>query len=174
MLKSLVIIITSWQWRCTRPTNGRLFVEFSLIGENVEERIFETFKSNIGEHALRANLTRAKVLNTRNLQISDETLGGQNKFTFRGFTKKSNGKKILLFVQEAKSGVLLPDGNVSICCQDYALEGIRGNLGRETLTDIYNKIEIGEDKDQFLSGKFRPCVNCEHYKPVGSSFTGHA
>jgi len=59
--------------------------------------------------------------------------------------------------------VLLPSGEVNICCMDYSLSCIYGNLATETFASLrahWNDTYLGE----FASGRLAACSNCEYYK----------
>ena len=67
-------------------------------------------------------------------------------------------------------GVLLPNGSVSLCCNDYGLKTILGNLQFDDLNFIYNKIENNpETKAQFSKGEFAGCLGCEHYRDISNN-----
>ena len=66
-------------------------------------------------------------------------------------------------------GVLLPDGNVNLCCNDYSVGAIIGSLNNTKLDKIYNQEKIlSED---FIYGKNSVCKKCsiinlfEFFKP---------
>ncbi len=59
--------------------------------------------------------------------------------------------------------VMLPTGEVNICCDNYSLSQIKGNL----LNSSYDEIQDTWYKDncqKFISGELLPCHECEHYK----------
>jgi hypothetical protein len=61
--------------------------------------------------------------------------------------------------------VLLPDGQLNLCCMDYGLRGILGNLSIHSLKTIYsdwNKRNI----NVFAKGKLSPCIECEYYRNI--------
>lgn len=61
--------------------------------------------------------------------------------------------------------VLLPDGRTNICCQDYKLSCITGDLRNQKYEEI---VKFDRFKDDFSSGKLIPCTNCEYYKKLPS------
>lgn len=147
-----------------------------LIGDSFHKDI----KSLLDDHLERgliksSQIQQANILNTRNSTIDPSKLRIKN-VTTRDFIKESSRKQKNYYCsyRRLNSAVLLPNGQVTLCCQDYNLDFILGNLKTEKLNDLYNKIE-SDDKlsNMFLKGEFFPCTKCEHYKPTDSSFSGH-
>jgi len=63
--------------------------------------------------------------------------------------------------------VLMPDGTAALCCQDYGLRHITGNLLHESLDDFFNNSEYKHIING-LSGKLRNeilCNSCEYAVP---------
>ena len=56
--------------------------------------------------------------------------------------RRNNGVKTLDF------NVLLPNGNVTLCCMDYGLKHILGNL----VTDSYESLFTGEEYKRIQAG----------------------
>ena len=61
-------------------------------------------------------------------------------------------------------GVLLPNGDINLCCQDYSLKGIIGNLRKKNLNELYNQDIIFEKN--FHKGEYNLCKKCEYYKNI--------
>ena len=61
--------------------------------------------------------------------------------------------------------VLLPDGQLNLCCMDYGLRGILGNLSKIPLNTIYSNWSE-QNMDAFVKGKLSPCLECEYYQHV--------
>jgi len=61
--------------------------------------------------------------------------------------------------------VVLGDGKMNICCQDYNLSCIVGDLNNNHYDVIYKKW-FSENYLDFANGKLSPCTNCEFYKPI--------
>ena len=62
--------------------------------------------------------------------------------------------------------VILGDGKMNICCNDYSLRGIIGDLSSGNLNDIYKNWYF-ENGDKLIKGKLEPCVDCEYYRVLG-------
>ncbi len=122
----------------------------------------------------KSQIIKAKVLNTRNSSIGEQEIN-LDHISFRDESLVARTDDIYYCAyRRLNQGVLLPNGNVSLCCQDFSLEYILGNLIGETLDDLYIKIQSSkEESEYFVSGAFFPCTKCEHYKKVEESFTGH-
>ena len=104
----------------------------------------------------------AKYLNTRAAAINPKKFGlkqtAKNTLVEGGY---------FCSYQRLNQGVLLPNGKVSLCCQDYGLEAIIGDLKINSIDEIYNSIEKNEDlRNKFTEGNFSPCKRCEHYSPL--------
>ncbi len=59
--------------------------------------------------------------------------------------------------------VVLGDGKMNICCQDYNLSCIVGDLNNNHYDDIY-KDWFSKNSLEFASGKLNPCIKCEFYR----------
>lgn len=62
--------------------------------------------------------------------------------------------------------VLLPNGDVTVCCADLNSKGVIGNINKETLFDIYKKPQRLEMLNKFIRGKKKDidlCKNCETF-----------
>ena len=67
--------------------------------------------------------------------------------------------------QRLNQPVILGDGKMNICCNDYSLRGIIGDLGKNKLTRIY-KNWYKDNCYNFIYGKLEPCTDCEFYRPI--------
>ena len=67
---------------------------------------------------------------------------------------KNKGKVFCSRSPELKQNVLLPNGNIYVCCCDYGLEFNKGNLleDRNTLNNTIDPTEL--------------CLKCEHARPL--------
>jgi radical SAM protein with 4Fe4S-binding SPASM domain len=62
--------------------------------------------------------------------------------------------------------VLLPNGDVTVCCADLNSKGVIGNIINETLFKIYSKPERKEMLRKFMDGKKQEidlCKDCETF-----------
>ena len=62
--------------------------------------------------------------------------------------------------------VLLPNGDVTVCCADLNSKGVIGNITTEKLFDIYSKPERREMLHKFMQGKKKEielCKDCETF-----------
>ncbi len=62
--------------------------------------------------------------------------------------------------------VLLPNGDVTVCCADLNSKGVIGNIKKERLLDIYNKPQRKEMLRKFIQGKKKEidlCKDCETF-----------
>ena len=156
------------------PGEDRLVV--LLIGNDFHEDIKRLVYSRVANGSLNeSQIYRAKTLNTRNSAIDVDKLGVSQVST-RPFVQEDSGHKENYYCayRRLNAGVLLPNGQVTLCCQDYNLEFILGDLKTDSMETLYTRIETSPELSQkFLAGEFFPCTKCEHYKPLSSSFSGH-
>jgi len=112
---------------------------------------------------------RAKYLNSRAGAIIPA------KFHKKSTQKvRIDGATYYCAYQRLNRGVMLPNGDVTICSQDYGLKRVLGSLLIDSLDSIYSRIEADQAmKTQFLAGEFSPCTECEHYRPVTESPSGN-
>ena len=61
--------------------------------------------------------------------------------------------------------VILGDGKMNICCNDYSLRGIIGDISKKSLSDIYDDWYSSKSND-FIKGKLEPCIDCEYYRVI--------
>ncbi len=144
-------------------------IDFSifLIGEDFHPLIQNTINNLVDKFDLSDKVIKAKYLNTRASSIDP------NKFGLKQTTKKNSEKGgYFCSYQRLNQGVLLPNGKVAMCCQDYGLETIIGDLKIQSIDEIYTSIENDKNwRIKFINGTFSPCNKCEHYSPVNREIT---
>jgi len=145
-------------------------VDFFLIGENWHDSIKEIIELSVSDGLFsEENVLKARYLNTRASAISVELFGLKTSGTMI-----KNKDKYHCAYKRLNQGVLLPNGRVVLCCQDYGMVHTIGSLKQSKLEDIYNSIESDEKlKSMFEEGEFSPCNKCEHYLPIGTPATGN-
>ena len=135
--------------------------EVFLIGESLHHSISTAIESHKKE------VVQAKYLNTR--------VGAVNAESFKlkvSETIREESATYYCAYKRLNQGVMLPNGRVALCCQDYGLEHVLGSLLESPLSELYSAIQRNEiTKDAFEKGKFSPCNRCEHYRPLSASQT---
>jgi len=66
--------------------------------------------------------------------------------------------------------VLLPNGDVVLCCMDYSLKHIIGNLIKQNYAEIFNSKEflmIVETNENSGFSKCSICKSCDNITPIG-------
>ena len=149
-------------------------VKIQVIGENfeknVEKLISELLNKNI---LLEQNINITKKISSRSNALDQEQL---NTLNFKKYEKhRSNIKTNNFFLKEKKyyycsvkrlnKSVLIPNGKLNICCMDYSLNGIVGDLNNQKLNEIY-KFKNEKFREDFIYGNLKSCKNCEYYKYV--------
>lgn len=94
------------------------------------------------------NLVRESLLKPRLLSLKD-----------RWNTSYQAGEKTCGCVEHLYHNVLLPNGDVSLCCMDYGLEHILGNLHQQTYEDV-----IPQDQQCFSLCNY--CENATDPQPI--------
>lgn len=67
---------------------------------------------------------------------------------------------------QIKYGILFPNGIVSLCCMDYELKHILGNLDKDSYPDLYSSIEYKKIRKMWKSYDSNIiCRECEFFIP---------
>jgi len=134
-----------------------------LIGDDFHlniKNIVEKYKKILDKE----KFLKAKYINTRNSNIDTNKFNLQQTKKIDAYKSKN---KYYCSYRRLNRGVLLPSGDVALCCNDYGLDYLRGSLKKNNLNDLYNSIENNEkDAKSFSDGTFSPCNKCEHYTPI--------
>jgi len=78
-------------------------------------------------------------------------------------TKNINKKGCMLLMHQM---VLLPNGDVTVCCNDLNAKGVIGNIKSRSIFDVYNSPERRVYLDKLNAGKkheLELCKNCESF-----------
>ena len=145
--------------------NPEIKCDIFLIGDEVHRSIAST----VAEACSFQNVefVSAKYLNTRNSSVDAGKFG-----LLSSVSQRSSNERFMCSYKRLNRGVLLPNGDVTLCCQDYGLERILGNLKAMSLEDIYKVIENHVQwSEDFKAGRFYPCVKCEHYTTIDNNHT---
>ena len=81
------------------------------------------------------------------------------------FLKKLNLRFYYCSYKRLKQPVLLGNGDLNICCMDYGLRSIIGNLTQKNINEIYRHWEKNYG-ESFSNGTYIPCNKCEYYELV--------
>lgn len=133
-------------------------------GSHVYGPLHEKLEGIFG-HVERRNLDTD--LHTRANNVKQEKIAVKHQDRHEGkiecdvVLRRKNGVKTLDF------NVLLPNGNVTLCCMDYGLKHILGNL----LTDSYESLFEGDEYKRIQAGLLDGdldilCRTCKEAKPI--------
>ena len=125
----------------------------ALISKLIDEKIISKNSVDIRDH-----------LHSRNGDVVDMNDFRMDKTNLEEQNNKENKRLYYCSYGRLDQGVMLPNGDVNLCCQDYSLKGIIGNLKKENLKEIYKQKKIYQ-KD-FMYGQYSLCRNCEYYSYV--------
>ncbi len=81
------------------------------------------------------------------------------------FLNKIKFKFYYCSYKRLKQPVLLGNGDLNICCMDYGLRSIMGNLTERKINEIYSIWEQNYG-ERFSNGTYLPCNKCEYYEMV--------
>ena len=132
-----------------------------VIGEDFEEKVKILLKKLIIEKVIsETQVEIRKHLVSRAGQIEKREGFRQNKIE-----KFDQNKKNLFYCGYGRlnKSVMLTDGSLAICCNDYSIEHNVGSLVDESLDQLYKHKKLFSD-DEFISGNKKLCKKCEFYK----------
>ena len=122
-----------------------------LIDKLNNEKIIDPSKIEIRSH-----------LHSRNDSVDVSLIDGLEKT--KNQYKFLENKNYYCSYKRLNQGVLMPDGNVNICCHDYSLDFSIGNLKNRNLKNLYEQKKLIESG--FTIGQSSLCRKCEYYKPL--------
>ncbi|MEZ5875687.1 MAG: SPASM domain-containing protein [Hyphomicrobiales bacterium] len=80
-------------------------------------------------------------------------------------SKSNNLEKGYCGKGSIRRNVLIPNGDVALCCMDYGLEHILGNLLTASYESLFESEEFATISRSFNDPKIRTlCRRCEHYR----------
>lgn len=138
---------------------AKINVVFSYLGDEKLpykiESLFKKYKRHIHYGKL---ISRAGNIKIKNVDLP---------------TFKANKIRCENRAYGTRGHVVLPDGRIALCCMDYGLDHILGNL----LTDKFDEIENGKEFKKILLGLNNPkskvlCRYCELATDDNNSLTG--
>lgn len=150
--------------RSLKEDSSSIHVSIALIGETFHRNIL----SVVEQYKHDFSITKTRALSTRSGLIDIKKFGYKDSKKLNKITGP-----YYCSIQRLNQGVLLPNGLVSICCQDFGLKHILGSLQDSNLEQLYSSIE--QDSllsGQFMAGEMEPCIHCEYYLPfaINNSF----
>jgi radical SAM protein with 4Fe4S-binding SPASM domain len=139
-------------------------VYFLVFGDNFAPEVEKILKKLVKENIILENSIEVrKHLHSRAGSIDVDNLKEVND------VKKDNesyvvdkSKRYYCSHKRLNQGVLLPNGDINLCCHDYSLNSIIGNLHNQNLDDIYKQKKIF--KQGFSQGNNSICQKCEYYE----------
>jgi len=153
------------------------FVIF-LIGDNFQQDVENVINLSRKTGSIDSvQVHKAEVLNTRNANINVRKLNIKKISERKSLKIRIDQKKVKKYYcsyRRLNQGVMLPNGKVALCCQDYNLDFIIGDLKTDNLDILYQRIESDSKLlNDFKSGHFSPCNKCEHYTSTETPFSGY-
>jgi|TARA_B110000027_G_scaffold129914_1_gene152022 radical SAM protein with 4Fe4S-binding SPASM domain len=138
-------------------------IHIKIIGDKPHKKIEHLLKKLIDEKIIKENIiTSSKIISSRNNFMSQE----DKKYKFFSLFKNIKKKKLYYCsYTRLNSGVLLPNGDVNICCNDYSLGFSIGNLLEQNLDQMKNHEKL-MTQTNFLNGDMKVCNKCEYYKSI--------
>jgi len=138
-------------------------LDIKIIGNNPHEKISLLLNKLIEEKIISEKIIHTgNQISSRNNYIDQKS----KKFNFfRYFNDPNRGKLYYCSYKKLNSGVLLPSGEVNLCCNDYSLGFSLGNLLDQNLDEL-KKHEKLMANTNFLTGDMNVCNKCEYYKSI--------
>ncbi len=140
-------------------------LHFVVFGDDFHPLIKKLLSKMIEEnYIIKENIDLRKHLNSRSETIDVNKLYNTDKSNLK--KEELTGKQKIFYCSYLRlnQGVLLPDGNVNLCCNDYSVGSIIGSLNNTKLNKIYNQEKIFSE--DFIYGKNSVCKKCEYYKTI--------
>ena len=117
------------------------------------------------------DLIQKKIISPKQIDIRKHLVTRANQIKhFDGFRTnensiKSSEKDKLYYCGYGRlnKGVMLTNGSVAICCNDYSIEHNVGNLIDNNIIELYKHKKLFEN-DEFIRGNKSLCNRCEFYK----------
>jgi hypothetical protein len=127
---------------------SKINVAFSYLGD---EKLPLKIESLFKKHHIHVHYSQL-ISRAGNIDIQNVVIPSVKTYKIK-CENRSNG---------TRGHIVLPDGRVAICCMDYGLDHILGNL----LTDTFESIENGNEFKKILRGLNNPknkilCRHCE-------------
>jgi len=149
-------------------------VKIQVIGENFEKKVEKLINDLLDKNILlKENIDITKKISSRSNSLDRKKLSSLNFKKYELQRKdvsinnffSSKKKYYYCSVKRLNKSVLIPDGKLNICCMDYSLNGIVGDLNDQNLNDVY-KFKNKKFRKDFIYGDFQSCKNCEYYKYI--------
>ncbi len=122
-----------------------------LIDKLNKEKVIDPSKIEVRSH-----------LHSRNDAVDVSLIDGKERSKNKNIISKN--KKYYCSYKRLNQGVLMPDGDVNICCHDYSLDFSIGNLKNNNLKNLYKQKKLVNSG--FINGQSSLCGKCEYYKPL--------
>lgn len=98
-------------------------------------------------------------------------LSNQNeKYEGKNITKRKTGKLVCSVAPFLNHNVLLPNGDIVLCCMDYSIQHKIGNLLEQSYESLFESDSLKEIFNQLNNDdntNFLLCRNCELAKEIG-------
>ena len=139
-----------------------------VIGNDFQKQVRELIDRLLNKKViLESQIYIRKLLVTRagSVQVDDiEGFDQQISFSKKKFNK-NNKKLFYCGYGRLKQGVLLTNGTLAICANDYSIDHNVGSLIDNKLDDLYKHKKLFSN-DEFIYGEKSPCKNCEFYESL--------
>ena len=147
---------------------GREQIDIKIIGKKPHINLEKLLNKLLSEDILNNSQIHSSLqISSRNNYVDQNN----DRFSFFSYFKKNIEKKsnsnplYYCSYQRLNSNVLLPNGEVNICCNDYSLGFSLGNLLNEKLDEMLKHKKL-MTKTDFLNGNMTVCKKCEYYKSI--------
>ena len=147
---------------------GREQIDIKIIGKKPHINLEKLLNKLLSEDILNNSQIHSSLqISSRNDYV-DQKNDGFSFFSYfkKNIEKESNSNPLYYCsYQRLNSNVLIPNGEVNICCNDYSLGFSLGNLLNEKLDELQKHKKLMTETD-FLNGNMTVCNKCEYYKSI--------
>lgn len=140
--------------------------EVMVIGNDFQPQVRELINNLLNKKIIsQSQIYVRKHLVTRAGSVKVEDIEGFDQQI--SFSKKTDKNKKLYYCGygRLKQGVLLTNGTLAICANDYSIEHNVGSLIENKIDDLYKHKKLFSN-EEFIYGDKSPCKNCEFYESL--------
>ena len=137
--------------------------DIKIIGNAPHNKIKILIQKLINEEVINKRIVNiSNFISSRNNSIKQDN----KEYQFYSHFKSQRKKKLFYCAHKRlNSGVLMPSGEINICCNDYSIGFSIGNLLSNNLEDLQMHNKLLNETD-FLNGNMNVCNKCEYFKSI--------
>ena len=139
--------------------------QIMVIGENFQKDIKLKIDNLLSQNVIsKSNLYIRRHLVTRAGQV-EEKKGFQRNTLKYSYDNQSKNDLYYCSYGRLNKSVMLTNGDLALCCNDYSIEHNVGSLIQNNLSELYKHQKLFSD-DTFIKGEMPLCKRCEFYQKL--------